>query len=310
VNGRDDITIAAVIPTRGTENCVLDAVDSVRRQTMPVNEIIVVADGQCDSQIAEALRARGTTVDVLLTRRGANAARQRGVQIARSRMIAFLDDDDQWADDKIEKQAALLSGCGPSDIPVLYTAVSGRRGGRSITRPERLPHPGQRVQDYLFVRRDFSPGSAFLSTSTLLTRKDVLEEVTFDLTLPRHQDWDWLIRAQATYGDRLFLRVQREPLTSIRLDHVHGITASVDWKSSFNWARNIRQHLTTREYGDLLMVVSGSIAGRGGSVRGLLSIAAEACRRGRPSWRALVTFCGFAVTPGSLRRWLAVARPR
>jgi glycosyltransferase involved in cell wall biosynthesis len=304
------VTITAVIPTRGTETCVIDAANSALCQTRPVDEIIVVADGYCRPDIADALVSKGVRLEILSERRGANAARQRGVELAVSEFIAFLDDDDLWMKEKIEKQFDLLSNCRPSEIPVLYTAVSARRGTRVVTRPTRFPAPGQRIQDYLFVRKDFNPGSAFLSTSTLATRREFLIKRPFDSALTRHQDWDWLIRSEVAYRGRLAVQVHPAPLTRIRLDHAHGISASTDWRSSFRWVQGIRSELSPREYADLLMVVSGSIAGRSGSGRGLLTIAWEAFRLGNPSWRGVLTLCAFALSPKALRRWFTSFRPR
>jgi glycosyltransferase involved in cell wall biosynthesis len=275
-----------------------------------VSEIIVVADGQCRRDIADELRSLGIILEILPTRSGANAARQRGVELAGSEFIAFLDDDDTWRDDKIERQLQLLTDCDSSELPVLYTAVSATRGRRTITRPTRFPAHGQRIQEYLFVRRDFNPGSAYLSTSTLVTRRRTLQEHPLSSGLKRHQDWDWLIRVAEAHPERLAVRVHPVPLTTIRLDHAHGISASPDWVSSLNWARSIRRHLSPREYADLLMVVSASIAGRGGSFDGLLRIATEAWTHGQPSWRGLVTMCGFAAAPGPFRRWVSTLTPR
>jgi glycosyltransferase involved in cell wall biosynthesis len=87
-----------VIPTHGRDLALLgDAVDSVRRQTVPPRSIIVVVDG--NAVAAEALRRSRPFLDVVLQEpaAGAGNARQAGIERTRAGWVAFLDDDDLWA---------------------------------------------------------------------------------------------------------------------------------------------------------------------------------------------------------------------
>lgn len=90
-----------VIPTHGRDLALLgDAVDSVRRQTVPPRSIIVVVDG--NAAAAEELRRTRPYLDVVLQEpaAGAGNARQAGVGRTRADWVAFLDDDDLWAGTK------------------------------------------------------------------------------------------------------------------------------------------------------------------------------------------------------------------
>jgi glycosyltransferase involved in cell wall biosynthesis len=80
-----------------------EALESVRRQTLPAYEIIVVDDGS-----PEPVKPARSD-DIILVRHanaGPGGARNRGVAIGRAPWIAFLDSDDVWRPTKLEKQLA------------------------------------------------------------------------------------------------------------------------------------------------------------------------------------------------------------
>lgn len=99
--------ISVVIPAYNAERHLAAAVASVRAQTLPVAEVIVVDDGSSDAtaSVAEGLGVR-------LVRQpngGAAAARNAGVRVATGNQIAFLDADDVWKPNKLAEQWALLA---------------------------------------------------------------------------------------------------------------------------------------------------------------------------------------------------------
>src|SRR6185436_17086225 len=94
--------ISAVIPAYNAENFIQDAIESVRAQTLPVAELIVVADG-CIDQTGEIAGGLGATV-LRATGRNVAAARNIGVRAATQEWIAFLDADDLWEVNKTEYQ--------------------------------------------------------------------------------------------------------------------------------------------------------------------------------------------------------------
>lgn len=96
--------ISAIIPAYNSGDFLMDALKSVRRQTRPVQEIIVVDDGSTDDT-AEIVRAAGK--DILYFRqenRGPSAARNLGIKRSSGDWVAFLDADDQWTPNKTAEQ--------------------------------------------------------------------------------------------------------------------------------------------------------------------------------------------------------------
>jgi glycosyltransferase involved in cell wall biosynthesis len=99
--------VSVVIPTYNTSRYLPDAVASVRAQQWPDTEIIVVDDGSTDE--TPAIAAAWPDVTYLRQQNaGVAAARNRGVETATGRWLAFLDADDRWADGKMARQMAYL----------------------------------------------------------------------------------------------------------------------------------------------------------------------------------------------------------
>lgn len=93
-------TISVVIPCRNTERYLAEALRSVRDQSLTPLEVVVVDDGSSDGSAAIA----AADPMVRLDRQpplGIGAARNRGVELARGEVIAFLDADDLWPLDSL-----------------------------------------------------------------------------------------------------------------------------------------------------------------------------------------------------------------
>lgn len=98
-------TVSVVIPTYNREKTIKRCIKSVLKQTHPVNEIIVVDDGSSDQTLQILQTEYGKQVTIIKqSHKGAQAARNAGIIAARGEYIAFLDSDDEWAEEKIAVQ--------------------------------------------------------------------------------------------------------------------------------------------------------------------------------------------------------------
>lgn len=89
--------ISIVMPLYNKEAEVLRAIRSVLLQSMEDFELIIVDDGSTDSGLSMVKTLRDPRVRILSQKNaGVSAARNRGIQEARSEVIAFLDADDEW----------------------------------------------------------------------------------------------------------------------------------------------------------------------------------------------------------------------
>jgi glycosyltransferase involved in cell wall biosynthesis len=161
---------------------------SVWDQTLRPAETIVVDDGS-----TPPLALADDWVRVIRHTRnlGPAAARNRAMAAATSPFLAFLDSDDLWRPEKLERQAAMLAEAG-DDLIGVFTAFrrhgAGMRGGVVRT---------PAVRDW---RRFFLMGLRSGPGSTLMIRRTAYEAVGgFDGALRRYEDWDWLLRASRRF---------------------------------------------------------------------------------------------------------------
>lgn len=99
-----------VIPTHGRSPHLLDAaIESVLRQTVPPQKVIVVVDG--NEAEANSLGRRWPDIDVLseLPSSGEAVVRQSGIDAATAEWVCFLDDDDLWSAEKMRITASYLT---------------------------------------------------------------------------------------------------------------------------------------------------------------------------------------------------------
>lgn len=108
--------ISVVMPAYNAEKTLAQAVESVLAQTWKHFELIIVDDGSQDRTVAIAreFAERDGRVRLLCNERNSGVCytRHRGVTEAKGDWIAFLDSDDLWLPEKLEKQVALQARTG------------------------------------------------------------------------------------------------------------------------------------------------------------------------------------------------------
>jgi glycosyltransferase involved in cell wall biosynthesis len=154
----EEILISVIVPVYNGERFIGEAIDSIRRQRHKPLDIIVVDDGSTDGTKA-AVHALGSGVRYARQENsGPPAARNKGLQLMRGSLVAFLDADDLWTDDKLDIQLPLLLSdpsidvvCGRTQI-VLQTGVEG---GKSKLEPFLEPKQALTLHGSLIRRAVF-----------------------------------------------------------------------------------------------------------------------------------------------------------
>ncbi len=193
--------VSVVIPTYNRASTIGRALDSVLNQSVRDIEVLVVDDGSTDATVAtvEAVADQRVTLLRHATNKGAAAARNTGIRAARAPFIAFLDSDDAWLPGKLTAQLAALRAA-PAGQDVSCHGVHIHLLDHGVERDQ----PLEASADW-FARlvRDcnLSPGA------TQMTRREAFDRVgLLDETLPRFEDWDWLLRYTAAGGTICALR--------------------------------------------------------------------------------------------------------
>ena len=129
--------VTVIIPTYRRATLLARAIEHVRRQTYRNLEIIVVDDGSPDStgDVVRTNAAQDSRIRYVRHERnkGLPAARNTGIRAATGEYIAFIDDDDEWRADKIERQLRAMGDCDA----VLCIALSNGRPLRLHERTDR-----------------------------------------------------------------------------------------------------------------------------------------------------------------------------
>jgi len=194
--------VSVVIPTRNRPSLVVRAVSTALAQSLTDIEVVVVVDGPDLETVAAlaAIKDPRLHTAALPASVGGSEARNIGVKNARGKFIALLDDDDEWYPDKLSRQYDVATRSKLRFPVVTCRIIACRPEGDEVwpTRPIRI---GESMSEYLLCRdSSFRQGEGFIQTSTLFVPRDLLLWVPFQTGLPRHQDWDWMIRASAYPG--------------------------------------------------------------------------------------------------------------
>jgi glycosyltransferase involved in cell wall biosynthesis len=178
--------VSVVIPTYNRASVVGRAVASVLTQTHTALEVIVVDDHSTDDTAQTLGLIQDPRLRVVRPERrlGGSAARNRGIDVSSGRYVAFLDDDDEWLDTKVERQ--LVAFAVPDPPALVYTGVwiddgASRRYGLMKLGPE----PFETLLRF--------PGP--VTTSAFMVDRDrVNGELRFDPSVDSFNDGDLLVR--------------------------------------------------------------------------------------------------------------------
>lgn len=217
--------VSVVITTyKRSVKYVKEAIDSVASQTYHPIEIILVDDNGINSEYANELTELCNKYENVrylpnVKNSGAQVSRNNGIFASKGNFVAFLDDDDIWREDKIEKQMAYFSD---KDVGMVYcdgySFEDGNINNTSVFREasiysKPISHELELFNDYIG------------STSQALIKKECFSKVgLFDTDMPARQDYEMWLRISRHYKivgspeKLLFYRVHPGDRISTNLD--------------------------------------------------------------------------------------------
>jgi glycosyltransferase involved in cell wall biosynthesis len=186
-----ETSVSVVVPTFNRSAHIERALRSVISQTRPPEEIIVVDDGSTDGTPSLLRRDYPEVRLIEQDHRGVSAARNRGIRASKGSLVAFLDSDDEWLPNKLEKQIAAMARV--PDRPLCHTDEIWVRRGRRVNQRNKHRKYGGRIFQHCLPLCVVSPSSAVLRTW-------LFESVgVFDESLPACEDYDFWLRLTARY---------------------------------------------------------------------------------------------------------------
>lgn len=186
-------TVSVIVPTYNRANLVVRAIQSVLKQTYTDFELIIVDDASTDNT-EEVVKTFGDPRIRYIrhdqNRRG-SVARNTGIKKARGAYIAFLDSDDEWLPEKLEKQLAHFQGL-ENRVGGMYCRASWMDDSTGFLRAQNaVLHRGN---IWLYLLKGWCPAI----TSSVVIRRECFDSCGgFNESLPSFQDYDlWLRIAQ------------------------------------------------------------------------------------------------------------------
>lgn len=206
--------VSVIIPTYNRSLLLRQTIDSVLAQTYTGFELIVVDDGSTDDTAQMILeytsRYDGCVRYVYQANAGESVARQHGVDIAKGELLAFLDSDDLWLPNKLQRQMDFLMQ-HPEVAYVYSWAQIINREGNAVTWPILgSQHDSSQFSLEQLVLGNFIVGPG----STLLLRRAAYEACGgFSSSIRFAEDWDLCLRLAISNRFGCVC----EPLVKIRL---------------------------------------------------------------------------------------------
>ena len=186
------MNISVVIPCFNRKNTLSRSIDSVINQTYKPFEIIVVDDGSTDGTRDFILNSYPNIRYFFQPKKGVSSARNKGIRESSSNWIAFLDSDDEWLPQKLEKQKNQLEK--HSGIFISHTNEIWIRNGVRVNQMKKH----QKCGGYIF---DKCLDICRMSPSSVLIHIRVLEDIgLFDEKLQVCEDYDLWLRISSKYS--------------------------------------------------------------------------------------------------------------
>ena len=182
--------VSAIITTYNRFELFKKALNSVQNQTYQNIEIIVI-DGSQNEQVPSYLIQYPDIIYMATNKSHPNTLRNLGVDCANGNWVAFLDDDDSWMSEKIDRQIKCFQN---NDIHLCYTGKNIINKNQEILKYSY--HNAKFASDLKSIMWDNFIGS---TSSIAVLKKTIIEVGKFDENFPALQDYDLYIRICQKY---------------------------------------------------------------------------------------------------------------
>ena len=234
-----DPFFSVVIPVYNRARAVCSAIQSVLAQTFQDFEIIVVDDGSGDNPGARIAAIGDARVRLVAQEnRGASAARNHGVDLARGRYVAFLDSDDTFLPHHLDAMAEIVRD---TDSVAAYAPVQAYRGPQGyVIKPHRAIGSGETMASYLMCAR------GFIQTSGLVVPTHAAREIRYREDVRFGDDTDFAIRLELA-GYRFVMAEQPGVVWYDGPDPGRLSNTRVDG-TELKWLDDLRPHISRQAY--------------------------------------------------------------
>ncbi len=184
--------ISVVIPSHNRKELLKRSINSVNNQTIKPFEIIVVDDGSFDGTEAMIKRNYDFIKFIKQKNKGVSAARNFGIKVSSGEWICFLDSDDEWKNDKLEKQ--IIAVKSNPDYKFFHSDEIWIKNGKRINQKKKHKKYGGDIFDKCLDMCRISP-------SSVLIDKTIFDDVgIFNENLVICEDYELWLRICNKYS--------------------------------------------------------------------------------------------------------------
>lgn len=185
-------TVSIIIPTFNREIFIQKAIDSVLSQSYRDFELFVIDDGSRDRTPEIISKYKRKIFYVYIKNSGVSKARNTGIRLSRGKYISFLDSDDYWKPEKLEKQIDFME-----NHPEIFISQTGeiwiRNGKRVNPKKKHEKRSGDIFKKSLEL--------CAVTPSSVMIRKELFETIGFfDESFPVCEDYDLWLRVTCRYN--------------------------------------------------------------------------------------------------------------
>ena len=182
--------ISVIIPTYNRAKFLPFAIESVLKQSLQVDEIIVVDDGSIDN--TKEVVQKYPIKYIYQNNKGVSSARNKGIKNSKNDWICFLDSDDIWEQDKIKEQIKFHKN--NSDILFSYTNEKWFFNNKEIKQKQKhIKNNKNSFLDHISICK--------IGASTVMIHKKILNDIgLFDEELKVCEDYDLWLRVLQKYN--------------------------------------------------------------------------------------------------------------
>lgn len=196
--------VSVIIPTYNRADYVCEAIDSVLAQTFQDIEVIIVDDGSTD-RTQEVLEAYEDRIRVYRQdNAGVSAARNKGIELAYGDWIAFLDSDDRWLPEKLQRQMAFIAAHPDvvgHTVNSKFVNLPDEKADNSFANCGFFPEKEEDVLTRPFLTQ-LVHSSVAMPPAFMCRKEAAVRAGLFDTRLSISEDYDFLCRmaAQGPWG--------------------------------------------------------------------------------------------------------------
>ena len=230
---------SVVIPVFNRAHVLPGAIDSVLAQSDQDFEIIVVDDGSADNPKAVVEEFADPRIRYAHKENGGGgSARNRGIDLAQGRFVAFLDSDDVFLPHHLAVMRRVVEG--QRNVAGYARMIVERGRGRTFLKPPRAIRPNEHMASYLLSDRGFVP------TITLVVATETAWRVRYNESLPFAQDTDFAIRLFLA-GNRFVMAEEPGAVWRDLPDPGRASAGRKGWRLR-NWLEDLKPRIPARAY--------------------------------------------------------------